>query len=343
MTKSKANTHLNEIGVMRAILILSIVIGHTFAIYGITGSKTWVLPENFESISLFWWINPVFISFTLQAFVFISGYLMRMQSMAKPIKTVQFIGKKIKRLFVPMIVFGLLYWALVDHKMFYNIYDWLNYFMSGPGHLWFLSMLFICFVAMALFLEFDKLVSKSRYNKLIVGGSLLLLYIGSLFVTDDFRIAQFCQYFIYFVLGYWTFDYRRTLKSVSVTKILILGIITASLIAVKLCFIQYKPNHVYMINHMNDLFVGMAGSYLFLLLCMKCPEGTYLSEVGTWTGFFGVYIFHQFILRILYYQTDLLVGLNKYVVGLFALVLTLVLSWALAKLFLNYRLTRKLI
>lgn len=336
-------TRLNEIGIMRFVLILSIVIGHTFAIYGIAAERSWTLPENFENVESLWWINPVFISFSLQAFVFISGYLMRMQVSLAPIDKHKFISKKIKRLFVPLIVFGLLYWLIIDRYMFNDIYDWINYFLSGPGHLWFLAMLFLCFIAMIVNLGVEKIISRSRIVKALYCGVLLLIYFSSLFVPDDFRIAQLCQYYIYFVVGYWSYDYRSKLKSVTWPLILIFILITVILIGIKLYLFQNKPDHYYLLSHINKLFLGIFGSYLTLMLCIKCPEGTYLSEIGAWNGFFGVYIFHQFILRYIYYKTDWLIDVNKYIVGIVALITTLLISWLLSQIFLRFKFTRRLI
>lgn len=336
-------TRLNEIGIMRFVLILSIVIGHTFAIYGIAAERSWPLPNNFENIESLWWINPVFISFSLQAFVFISGYLMRMQVTACPIDKCKFICKKFKRLFIPLLVFGFLYWLIIDRFIFNEVYDCMNYFLSGPGHLWFLAMLFLCFIAMIVNIGIENSINNSRRNKALYSGVLLLIYFLSLFAPDDFRIAQFCQYYIYFVVGYWSYDYRIKLKSVTWTLIIVFILTTVILIGVKLYLFQNKPEHYYLLSHINKLLLGITGSYLTLMLCMKCPEGVYLSEIGGWNGFFGVYIFHQFILRYLYYQTDLLADVNKYTVGIVALITTLLISWLLSQIFLRFKFTRRLI
>lgn len=341
--KSKASAHLSEIGAMRAILILSIVVGHTFAIYGIEGSQTWHLPKQYEGIDFLWWVNPAFISFSLQAFVFISGYLMRMSTVGRQIDKRKFLKKKVKRLFVPLVVFGLLYWLIIDSKTFISCYDCLNYFLSGAGHLWFLTMLLMCFIAMSLSLELQNWVLVSNSRKIVMSVVLVALYFYSMFAPSDFRLAQFCAYFIYFVLGYWTFDYRENLKNVKWQLVLLMCLLTVVGISLKLYLVWERPNHYYVLNSMNDLLLGIAGSYSMLMLCLKCREGLYLNEIGLWNGFFGVYIFHQFILRFLYYKTDLLIGVNRCCVGLISLLLTLFLSYILSEIFLRYKITRNLI
>ena len=61
---------LPEIILMRPICILSIIIGHAFAIYsGAWGGSSIPYVKEYQ------YVNPIFISFQLCAFVFISGYL----------------------------------------------------------------------------------------------------------------------------------------------------------------------------------------------------------------------------------------------------------------------------
>lgn len=62
---------LLEVAIMRPILILCIVIGHSFAIY----NGAWPSPFDVNIHSIYRYINPLFISFQLAGFVFISGYV----------------------------------------------------------------------------------------------------------------------------------------------------------------------------------------------------------------------------------------------------------------------------
>ena len=61
---------LNEIVLIRPICILCIIIGHAFAVY----SGAWIAPD-IRHIDIYKYVNPLFISFQLAAFVYISGYL----------------------------------------------------------------------------------------------------------------------------------------------------------------------------------------------------------------------------------------------------------------------------
>ena len=88
--------HLHEIGIMRAILIVSIVLGHTFAIYS-GKSASWYMPDGLQTVGIYKWLNAIFIAFSLQSFVFISGYLMAYTERDEKVQITKFIQKKIHR------------------------------------------------------------------------------------------------------------------------------------------------------------------------------------------------------------------------------------------------------
>ncbi|WP_459186839.1 hypothetical protein ACGE0T_11805 [Parabacteroides sp. APC149_11_2_Y6] len=77
MMENARKEGLNEVYIIRPILILCIVIGHSFAIYSGAWENVEALTENVPLV--YKWLNPFFISFTLQAFVVISGYLFAYQ------------------------------------------------------------------------------------------------------------------------------------------------------------------------------------------------------------------------------------------------------------------------
>ena len=104
---------LGNIAVIRLVLILCIVIGHAFAIF----SGAWSGIESIdihEACAFYKFINPIFISFQLPAFVFISGYLLGKNKVKVDEKN--FVVQKFKRLYVPALVFGVLYYFLFVYQ-----------------------------------------------------------------------------------------------------------------------------------------------------------------------------------------------------------------------------------
>lgn len=71
--KNKIN--LNEVTLMRTILALLIVFMHSFTCY----DGCWRQPTGYVDIPLYKWLSRTSFAFTLEAFVFISGYLFAFQ------------------------------------------------------------------------------------------------------------------------------------------------------------------------------------------------------------------------------------------------------------------------
>ena len=133
---------LADVVIMRIGLIFLLIGTHTFAPY----SGSWKALSNSSGISIYAHLSSFTHYISMPSLIFISGYLfghswVRIKGQSFRV----FVVKKIKRLIVPSIIFSLFYYFL-----FYDIsrpisnicYD----IIKGSGHLWFLPMLFWCFV-----------------------------------------------------------------------------------------------------------------------------------------------------------------------------------------------------
>ena len=181
---------LNEIVIIRVILVFLLVLYHSFAPY----SNAWS-PLSSDFIAPYYWISKFSYSFFLGSFVFISGYLYGFAELKKgtqPISTI--IKKKSMRLIVPSLVFSTLYlliFGLNDEETsvqaFYSI-------IEGRGHMWFLPMLFW------LFMGIELLKHLKVKPKIIIVATFVLSIIS--IIPLPFRINLACQYLILFYLGY---------------------------------------------------------------------------------------------------------------------------------------------
>ena len=115
---------LNEVTLMRSILALLIVFMHSFTCY----NGSWEQPAGYVDIPLYKWLTRAAFAFTLEAFVFISGYLMAFQQLTlnRNVTNTHFLINKLKRLILPSIIFSFLYFIIFYHytgvgDMFYNI------------------------------------------------------------------------------------------------------------------------------------------------------------------------------------------------------------------------------
>ena len=327
---------LDEIGIMRAILILAIVIGHAFAIYGV--NPGWKRPEGIQDIPEYAWVNPVFISFTLQAFVFVSGYVLALYwgGYRKG-----FIFKKFKRLILPTLIFGLAYWAIIeDFRNIDSPFDVVVHLINGPGHLWFLPMLFDCFV---IFVGFMWLKEKIALPIALWVIGIVLLSVGSPIMPSLMRINSGCSYFIFFIAGYIAFGYRDRLMRSGRGFFISTIALTCLLILIKLHLRHMDATMIITIATMiNNILLGLSGSFMTLLLCFRLQHFSSLVIIGSWSGFFGVYLIHQFILRFLYHKTLLFAQFDSGA-PFVALLITLVFSYLIAEVLLRFPLTRKLI
>ena len=133
-----------DVVLIRLLLIGLLIIYHAFAIY----TNSWQVPyDNFNSIAIYNWLGMLTHNSQLETMVFISGLLLGYQAMQRT-EALNFrfcVLKKIKRLLLPCFLFGIVYYVLfydLSASPISIIYRILN----GCGHLWFLPMIFWCFV-----------------------------------------------------------------------------------------------------------------------------------------------------------------------------------------------------
>ena len=99
---------LDNVVIIRLLLIVLLVLFHAFAIY----NGAWEMPLGITSVKPYWFIASISYSFMLESFVFISGYVFGYQTRVKyssgmPLNSC--LLKKAKRLLIPRIVFSILY------------------------------------------------------------------------------------------------------------------------------------------------------------------------------------------------------------------------------------------
>ncbi len=325
---------------MRCVLIVSIVVGHTFAIYGNLGSTSWILPERIEFISNYSWITPIFISFQLQAFVFISGFLYANSLNSANILSNKkiYLLKKVKRLLIPTIIFGIAYLLVIDQKNI-DFPTSVIYLISGPGHLWFLPMLFWCFCFATLF---SSLLCKN-IRSVYLWIALFAVSIGSIFMPNFFRVNNAMFYMIFFVFGMLAFSCRNKIFMASNNVILIFWITTIILCFAKVSIINLIFQGKIIVNTSLNIILGIVGSISLLMLCNKLKKIKSIVLIGTWGGFFGIYLVHQFIIKLLYYHSSVLVNIPPYLVPFVVLLITLTVSIAISELLLRNRITKQYI
>ena len=343
-----------EVAMMRPILILCIVIGHSFAIF----SGAWPNPFEDKTVlgsPIYSSVNPLFISFQLAGFVFISGYVnsyINYCSRGKNQSLLKLLFKKTKRLLVPAWLFGAVYYVLFLYDLdTFTIKSCLLEIFLGAGHLWFLPMLFGCILLVQIC---ESCRIRPRY---ILIALFLIVLLPSQFVA----YTQFLHYAFYFYLGQivWQKRFDINLKNKA--------FLCVNLAVYVLTFVLYDSQKADMLHCWNSFVSHMDwASFMSIVLVdfikmLMCVSGIlFLLGVILWIlsklnlqknrivefsnkVCYGVYIFHQFILWYLVYHTSLIYNVGITELPFFLLSVTLVVSVVLAQMSLKTRVGRFLI
>lgn len=203
---------LYEISIIRPLIIFLLVVYHSLCVF--TGG--WVPPQGVPSNDVYWWLGHLISGFRIETIAFVGGYVFCYQcvELGKRQGLLAFVWKKFKRLIVPCFVFGIAYYLLFRFNA--ARFTWRVAFWrvaNGIGHLWFLPMLFWCFLACWLV---DRLLQwlherhEAWYRP--VGWVLLVALAGvSLLRVTGLKMGlSRAPYFLfYFYLGYWLRALRK--------------------------------------------------------------------------------------------------------------------------------------
>jgi len=152
--------------------------------------------------------------------------------------------KKLRRLIIPYYVYGLLFMFPIKYMAgFYEREDF-KYAMrsyleiSECGHMWFLPVLFWCFIATYILLKLNK------------GRSLYLLFVVSFFIwkcipinVEGYYGLTLCkEYLIWFVIGYIFENKRRDTQILLTTKEQIIRIVSLSVVVWAMSGTLIKPD-----------------------------------------------------------------------------------------------------
>lgn len=331
------NQRLSNVAVIRPILVVMLVFYHAFAIYG----GAWTPIVGFPEIKAYWWFDWFAFACMLETFVFVSGYVFGYQVRVKgetKLKTKNLIIGKLTRLMLPCAIFSLLY-ILIFGDITQPIGETLYALINGYAHMWFLPMLFWCFVLIWI-IEIIKIAPKYVMLVLIV---MSLLAVNGL----PLQLSHTMYYMVFFYVGYALQRYNVDLDKYYTKTIAVLSVVLFILLFVFLTLL--KENRDLLFTSPSVIgqtckfvvgklcMIGYSGAGIIMLLTvvgyiekkgrLKVPR--WIVEVGNLC--FGVYLFQQFILQTVYYQTDMpgFVGaiFTPWVGFIIALLGSLFLTW----------------
>ena len=306
-----------------------LVFYHAFAVF----SGGWAPIEDYPEISVYDLLDKLSYACLLETFVFISGYIfgyqVRQKGTEKVLKAKKIFVKKFKRLIVPSIIFSTIY-LLMFRDYHQSIFTSVYQILCGVGHMWFLPMLFWCFVIvyliekmgirrkLAIVLQFFAMFMSFLPFPFGIGAALyyvIFFYVGYILQKED--IVSLCNieralpiftilFVVVFLIKMWVGDLSE-LSFVGfpmVDKILYVSLMT---------FVRFVCASV-------GIIMLYAASKTLCVTHCQLMGGGILSE-----NCFGVYLFQQFILKAIY-ESPIPQMINPYILPWISFVITLILS-----------------
>ncbi len=337
---------LSNIVIIRILLIFLLVVLHSFTIYG----GGWTEPQAFKPVKFYWWIAKFSYSFLLELFVFISGYLFAYQIIElKRIFTYKgIVVGKFKRLIIPSIIFSFFYLLLFPEER--SLADFIYKLIVGAGHMWFLPMLFWCFI-------FGYFVINLKLDDKLKSFLLFCQAVCSFVVPNYFQISKSFYYLFFFYLGFLGSGIQDTGYEASLLQVCI-GIITfLSFFIFLTLFKEFISTNWSVSNVFEKTVKGVCVNlckiipsmfgciFIFLLVTnwTKNWKRISLFWISMSSLCFGVYLYQQFILKVLYYKTDLPILVGPIWLPILGCLITLTLSILLSKLTMMTKVGRLLI
>ena len=273
----------------------------------------------------------------LPMFVFISSYVFsfKEETIGRKESIWPVIIKKAKRLYLPSILFSLIYIPLAPKSILGNVVYNIQLILNGIGHMWFLPMLFWCFPILWL-------LFKIRFIWLRFAISFLFAIAPTL--SLPLQVGAALNYSFYFLLGYELYkkknDYYGYLRIVITWLIFITLFIGFTIIKNKYLTTNSEDTFITQVivlsaNKFATLIYSTLGIIAMLMTAISVTSRNSISpmivKIGTYC--FGVYIFQQFILQIIYYHTTLSQvvrnGVLPWLGFIVALIISLLLSYLL--------------
>lgn len=325
---------LTDVAIIRLILILMMVFYHAFAPY----SGGWQPIQGFPDIPVYWWLDKLSYFFMLEMFVFLSGYVFGYQVCKRGKDKLYFRNlfySKFKRLMIPCMLFSAIYIFLFCDYTQMTSFELINGILSGTGHMWFLSMLFVCFII--IWLIEKTCVSPTLVFPILVLGAMLPVKMLPLYAGHSI------YYMFWFYLGYYIQRKEIQLKTYYTYKTAVIFTFT---------FVILFPV-VTLLNNGSVMFTGggileLAFKFLrsglsvfsktigvFILFCVinvyennrKSEIPDFIIKVGSLC--MGIYLLQQFILKILFDLTLLPEVLGPYLLPWVGFVIALLVSMVL--------------
>ena len=298
MSEVKPNLgKLQNVIILRSFAIVAVVLYHCFS--------PWLYSWSWQQSPLrpfySYFLESVMVG-RMPLFVCVSGYLFSYLYLERrKYQTLgAFVTNKVKRLLLPCILFSVIISVTLQSPILYDIF-YTDY------HLWFLKMLFLCFML-------TWVVGKYVKGKYQIVAWLLSLCLMALPDLEFFSVGQFFKYYIFFYTGFLFCKCRNEMsKYVDNRNALIIhsAVILSACIALAIVYfnnpelamgdIIHRSREVVLIRHFLRFYTLVWGfsvvNNILLLNGGKCHDiFTRLNDLS-----YGIYLLHVYILYIIHF------------------------------------------
>lgn len=192
---------LYEVSLIRPFVIFLLVVMHSFTKTSAGGLRT----NDYQLPGIYQWLCHFISGFRIETIALVAGYVFAYQSIVlkRKYELKPFVVKKFKRLIIPMLFFGLFYYVMFLYTpSTFSVSSFLLQWFSGCGHLWFLPMLFWCFLTIWLIDHYCL----SSWKTLVVLAAFAILPLP--FSRLPLGLARL-PHFLFFVYGgYFLYEQR---------------------------------------------------------------------------------------------------------------------------------------
>lgn len=290
-----------EIDVIRTLVIIALVMFHAMAPY----CGGWA-PMSAGNAALDWvykWLGHLSYAGMLETFVAISGYVYCLaESRRREPQTVPaLVTAKLKRLIVPALIWGAAYWLIFRGG---GVLSGLWSVANGIGHLWFLPMLFWCFLLeKAVVLRFKVPLWVLAIVAVVPYPALPISFNNALF------------YLFFFHLGFKLYGARdaflRMAKWSNMCYLLAVALPLLILATELRGSVNLPAMGLIEKRAMICLFTSLRLIYSTAIVLAYFIVGFRLMDGRAYRAFkfiaacsFGIYLLQEFIIRYFYYYTD---------------------------------------
>lgn len=346
----KTKKFLYEVSVIRPTIIFLLVVLHSFT--KITADGWGQRINDYPLVTPYRWFCWLISGFRIETIALIAGYVFAYQSLDlnRSYKLWPFVWKKFKRLIIPMLVFGLVYYfCFLYNPGAFEMKSFVVNWLSGCGHLWFLPMLFWCFLAI-WGIDHFKL---SSWPTLLILATISVIRILPLPLGFG-RLSHFL-FFVY--AGYFLWTKREWLMRHWMNNATISGLgiaYIALVILIHTVLITPKPEMSLMQRGVVILIIGTLKLLmsccgimaLYLFVCQTTTKKNYKPKswlISASNDCYGVYVYHQFILIAMYFYSPLVQRVNPLIVPWIGIVVAFFISLLMTKLTLKTKVGRLLI